>query len=293
MAHLGFVGLGAMGGRIAQRLLDKGHVVSGYNRTRAKADWLIAKGLRWVDTPRAATAAADVTFVMVTDSAALDAVAGGADGLLAGLGPGKTLVDMSTVSPITSRALAEQVRGVGADMLDVPVSGSPLTIEQGKLTMMVGGGPEVYEAIKPLLLEIGPKATYVGENGLAVTMKLAINVSLGAQMLAFSEGVLLAEKAGIPRATAVEVLTTSAIASPMVQYRGPMVLGLPEHAWFSMTLMQKDAALALDLGRRLGVPLPTTAVANEFLTAARAMGLGEHDFAAVFHVLAGLAGVKA
>jgi 3-hydroxyisobutyrate dehydrogenase-like beta-hydroxyacid dehydrogenase len=177
-------------------------------------------------------------------------------------------------------------------MVDSPVSGSVITLEQGKLTMMVGGRAATFEAIKPLLLDIGPKATHVGDNGLAVAMKIATNLSLVVQMLAFSEGVLLAEKSGIARQTAVEVLTHSAIASPMVQYRGPMVLEMPDEAWFDMKMMQKDTTLALEMGRRLGVPLPTTAVANEYLTAARAMGMAEQDFAGIFHVLAQLSGVR-
>ncbi len=293
MANLGYVGLGAMGGRMAERLLSKGHTVTGYNRTKAKAQWLIDRGMRWADTPRAVTEACDVTFVMVTDSAALEALAYRPDGLLAGLSKGKVLIDMSTVSPAASRALAEKVRERGGDMVDSPVSGSVLTLEQGKLTMMVGGALATFERIKPLLLDIGPKATHVGANGLAVSMKIAVNLSLGVQMLAFSEGVLLAEKSGIDRKTAVEVLTNSAMASPMVQYRGPFVLGLPDEVWFSVNMMQKDMMLALDMGRRLEVPLPTTAVTNELLTAARATGLAEKDFATLFHLLANLAGVRA
>ncbi len=292
MANLGYVGLGAMGGRMAERLMSKGHTVVGHNRTKSKAQWLLDKGLQWGQTPRDVAAAADTTFVMVTDSAALESIADGPDGLVAGLGPGKVVIDMSTVSPAASRALAERVRSKGADMVDSPVSGSILTLEQGKLTMMVGGRAETFEKVKPLLLDIGPKATHVGDNGLAVSMKIAINLSLAVQMLAFSEGVLLAEKAGIARKTAVEVLTNSAIASPMVQYRGPMVLGLPDEAWFDMKMMQKDTGLALEMGKRLAVPLPTTAIANEFLSAGRGMGLAEKDFAAIFQVLAHLAGVK-
>jgi 3-hydroxyisobutyrate dehydrogenase-like beta-hydroxyacid dehydrogenase len=278
---------------MADRLLTKGHAVTGNNRTKSKAQWLIDRGMTWADTPRAVAQAADVVFCMVTDSAALESIAGGPDGLVAGLSAGKVLIDMSTVSPAASRALAEQVRAKGADMVDSPVSGSVLTLEQGKLTMMVGGRAETFEKIKPLLLDIGPRATHVGDNGLAVSMKIATNLSLVVQMLAFSESVLLAEKAGIARKTAVEVLTNSAIASPMVQYRGPMVLQLPDEAWFDMKMMQKDTTLALDMGRRLGVPLPTTAVANEYLTAARAMGLAEKDFAAIFQVLAQMSGVTA
>jgi 3-hydroxyisobutyrate dehydrogenase-like beta-hydroxyacid dehydrogenase len=293
MANLGYVGLGVMGGRMADRLLTKGHTVTGNNRTKSKAQWLLDKGMKWSDTPRGVAESTDIVFSMVTDSAALESIANGPDGLVAGLGPGKVLIDMSTVSPAASRALAEKVRAKGADMVDSPVSGSVITLEQGKLTMMVGGRAETFEKIKPLLLEIGPKATHVGDNGLAVSMKIATNLSLVVQMLAFSEAVLLAEKSGIPRKTAVEVLTNSVIASPMVQYRGPMVLQMPDEAWFDMKMMQKDTSLALEMGRRLAVPLPTTSVANEFLTAARGMGLTDKDFAAIFQVLARMSGVSA
>lgn len=282
-----------MGGRVVDRLMAKGHTLTGYNRTKAKAQWLIDKGMRWGDTPRAVAAASDVVFSMVTDSAALERIAEGPDGILQGLGPGKVWVEMSTVSPAVSRAIAEQARARGADMLDTPVSGSILTLEQGKLTMMVGGRAETFERVKPLLLDIGMKATHVGENGLAVSMKIAVNISVAVQMIAFAEGVLLAEKSGVPRRTAVEVLTNSAVASPLVQYRGPFVLGLPEEAWFNTNMMQKDVTLALDTGRQLGVPLPTASVANELLTATRTAGLAEKDYAAVFQLLARLSGVSA
>ena len=176
-------------------------------------------------------------------------------------------------------------------MLDSPVSGSVITLEEGKLSLMVGGDRAVFDKIKPILQVIGPKVTYVGGNGLAVSMKIATNLSLAVQMLAFSEGVLLAEKSGIPRETAVEVLLNSVIASPMVKYRGPFVLRMPGEAWFDVNMMQKDMLLALELGRQLNVPLPTTAVTNEFLTAARGMGWEKQDFAVVFDVLARMSGV--
>jgi 3-hydroxyisobutyrate dehydrogenase-like beta-hydroxyacid dehydrogenase len=292
MANLGYVGLGAMGGLMAERLMTKGHSVTGYNRTKSKAQGLIDRGMRWGDSPRAVAEAADATFVMVTNSAALEAVANGPDGLLAGLGAGKLLIDMSTVSPAVSRALAARVRETGAEMVDAPVSGSVITLKEGKLSVMVGGQASTFERVKPLLEDIGPRVTHVGPNGLALSMKIAINLSLAVQMLAFSEGVLLAEKSGIPRAVAVEVLTHSVIASPMVQYRGPFVLTMPDEAWFDVNMMQKDMLLALEMGRQLDVPLPTTAVTNEMLTAARAMGLAGQDFAIVFEALARMAGVQ-
>jgi len=293
MANIGYIGLGVMGGRIAARLMDKGHTVTGYNRTKAKAQALLDAGMRWAATPREVAASCDITFAMVTDSPALEAIAYGADGVLEAMAPGKVFIDMSTVSPITSQAVAAQVSARGGVMLDSPVSGSVLTLEQGKLTMMVGGDRDTYDRVLPLLLDIGPKATWVGGNGTAVSMKIALNLSIGVQLLAFSEGILLAEKSGIDRKTAVDVFTSSALASPMLGYRGPFVLRLPDEAWFNVKMMQKDTTLALEMGRTLGVPLPTAAVANEFLTAARGLGLEERDCAALFHVLAHLAGVSA
>jgi len=291
MANVGFVGLGVMGSRVARRLLDAGHAVTGYNRTAAKAQWLVDAGMTLAGSPRAVAEASDVTFSMVTNTAALRSVAEGADGLLAGLRAGKIHVDMSTVSPVASRDLAQKVEAKGARMLDAPVSGSVVTLEEGKLTFMVGGDEATFVNVKPILLDIGAKATYVGGNGLAVSMKIAVNLSLAVQMLAFSEGVLLAEKSGIARDVAVDVLLNSVIASPMVKYRGPFVLQMPGEAWFDCNMMQKDLTLALELGRDVDVPLPTTAVTNEYLTAARGMGLDAEDFAIVFDVLARLAGV--
>jgi 3-hydroxyisobutyrate dehydrogenase-like beta-hydroxyacid dehydrogenase len=292
MANLGFIGLGVMGSELVNRLLSKGHSVVGYNRTRSKAEWLVKKGMKWGDSPRAVAEAADVIFSMVTNSAALAAITEGPEGILAGLTPGKIFADISTVSPAFSREVAAKVRAKGCDMVDCPVSGSVITLQQGNLSVMVGGRPETFERIKPILLDIGPKVTYVGDNGLALVMKIAANLSLAVQMLAFSEGVLLAEKSGIKREVAVDVLINSAVASPMIKYRGPFVLQLPPEAWFNVNMMQKDMLLALELGRQVDVPMPTSAISNEFLTAARAMGLVEQDFAVVFDVLAHMSGVK-
>ena len=291
MAHLGFIGLGVMGSRMVKRLLDAGHTVTGYNRTRSKAQWLLDQGMQWGETPATVARSGEIVLSMVANTAALQAVTGGADGVLAGLRAGAVFVDMSTVSPTVSRALAAQVATKGAHMLDAPVSGSVITLEAGRLSLMVGGDRGAFERVLPILQDIGPKVTYVGANGLAASMKIATNLSLAVQMLAFSEGVLLAEKSGIARETAVEVLLNSVIASPMVKYRGPFVLGLPEEALFDVNMMQKDLLLALDMGRELDVPLPTTAVTNEMLTAARGMGLADKDFAVVFEVLARMAGL--
>jgi 3-hydroxyisobutyrate dehydrogenase-like beta-hydroxyacid dehydrogenase len=292
VADLGYVGLGVMGRAVVRRLLDAGHAVAVWNRTREKADALLAAGARWEDSPRAVAERSEIVFTMVTDTAAVQAVASGDDGILAGLAPGALYVEMSTASPANARELAERVAAAGARMLDAPVSGTAITVEQGKAALMVGGEPDAVERARPVLEAIAPRVLHVGPSGAAVTMKIAINLSIAVQMLAFSEGVLLAEKSGVPRERAVEALLASVVASPMLTYRGPLVLGHPDEAWFDCRMMQKDLDLALELGREREVPLPTTAVTNELLTAANAMGIGEHDLAALFDALAAMSGVR-
>jgi 3-hydroxyisobutyrate dehydrogenase-like beta-hydroxyacid dehydrogenase len=290
MTAIGFVGLGAMGGRIAGRLLAEGNLVYGTNRTRSKADPLVGRGLIWRDSPREVAEHAEVVFSMVTDTAALEAITGGPQGILAGLRPGSVYVDMSTVGPAASRELAERVRALDAVMLDAPVSGSVLAAQDGGLAVIVGGDPAAFARVEPVLRQLGQTVTHVGANGQALIMKLAVNISLAVQMIAFSEGVLLAERGGIDPAVAIDVLSSSAVGSPMLRTRGPLLLDRPDEVWFDMNLMRKDVELALEQGRSLHVPLPSTATAGELLTTARAIGYGDRDIVAVFDVLAHLAG---
>ena len=292
MAKLGFVGLGVMGGGVARRLLAAGHELHGWNRTPEKAAPLLAEGLVLEESPRAVAEQADVVFTMVTNVPALRAVAEGEDGIIAGLGPGKVWVDMTTAAPAVSRELAERVQETGAEMVDAPVSGSVSTLEEGRLSIMVGGNEETFRRVEPILLDIGPKVTRVGDNGQALLLKIAINLSLHVQMVAFCEGLLLAEKDGIDREVALDVMLGSVIASPMLKYRAPFILDMPDEAWFNVNMMQKDMLLALEAGRQLDVSMPTTAITNELLTAARAMGLEHNDFAVVYEVLAEMAGLK-
>lgn len=293
MTTVGYVGLGDMGSRMVKRLLDTGFDVIGWNRTRSKGEWLAELGMTWGDSPRDVAEKCDITITMVTNTAAVRAVTQGEDGIIAAMKPGKIYIDMSTMSPHYSRELAQQVTKTGGKMLDAPVSGSIVTLESGKLSIMVGGEKAVFDQVLPVLQAIGPVVHHVGENGLAVGMKIATNLGLAVQMLAFSEAVLLAEKSGIPREMAVEVLTNSVIASPMVKYRGPFVLQHPEgKAWFDCQMMQKDMQLALEMGRELDVHLPTTAITDQFLTAGRAMGIGDYDFSIIFDVLAKMSGIE-
>jgi len=257
MATLGFVGLGAMGSRLTRRLLDAHHPVVGYNRTREKAQPLVDAGMRPANSPREVAEASEVVFSMVTDNAALRSVALGADGIVAGLRAGAVYVEMSTVSPAATREIGEAVAACGAAMLDAPISGSTITVEQGQASIAVGGDAAALDRVRPYLLAMGPGGiTHVGPLGLAKTMKIATNLGLAVQMLAFCEAVVLAEKSGIAREVAVEALLKSVIASPMVKYRGPFVVGrMPTDAWFPVPMIQKDLQLALDQAHAGGVPL--------------------------------------
>jgi 3-hydroxyisobutyrate dehydrogenase len=285
---IGFVGLGHMGGSMAARFLAAEYPVYGEEQNRAHAQALIENGLQWRDTPREVAQAADVLFTSLPDDDVLESVASAADGILAGLTESKIWVDVSTVSPHTSRELAKRVRERGAAMLDAPVSGSVPQVQAGTLTIMVGGDEDAYARVEPLLRELGTP-TRIGENGQGLVLKLAINISLAVQMLAFAEGLVLAERSGIDTKLAVDVMTQSPIGSPMLKARADLVLDLPDEAWFDVSLMQKDVALALDTGRELHVPLPSAAAADSVLTIARAFGYERRDIAALFQVLAHLA----
>ena len=284
-ATVGFVGLGHMGGSMAARMLDAGYEVYGQERQREHALQLENHGLRWRDTPREVAEATEVIFTSLPDDAALGAAASGPDGILAGLAAGETWVDVSTVSPRISRRLAEQARSRGAAMLDAPVSGSVPQVQTGTLTIMVGGDEDTYRAVEPILRELGTP-TRIGENGQGLVLKLAINISLAVQMLAFSEGLLLATRDGVDPELAAEVMTGSPIGSPMLKARAPLVLDLPDQAWFDVRLMHKDIALALTMARELGIRLPSAEAADEELTQAEQLGYGARDIASAYQVLA-------
>jgi 3-hydroxyisobutyrate dehydrogenase-like beta-hydroxyacid dehydrogenase len=289
MTSIGFVGLGHMGGNMAARFIAAGYPVYGTERNRAHAQGLMHEDLQWCASSREVAEAADVIFTSLPDDGVLDAVASGADGILAGLSAGKIWVDMSTVSPRASRELAACVHACGSAMLDAPVSGSLPQVKTGTLTIMVGGEEYAFARVEPILRTLGTP-TRIGENGQGLVLKLAINISLVVQMLAFAEGLVLAARAGIDRELAVRVMTRSPIASPMLKARAALVLDLPDEAWFDIGLMQKDVALALDAARQLRVPLPSAAAADELLTVARALGYESRDLAGLVEVLGQIAG---
>jgi 3-hydroxyisobutyrate dehydrogenase-like beta-hydroxyacid dehydrogenase len=289
---IGFVGLGAMGVLIVRRLMDAGHVVTGWNRSPEKADELARAGMRLGDSPRAVAEHADVVISIVTDAPAVRAVALGEHGVLAGLRRGGIYIDMSTIAPDTSRAVAAEFSAAGATMLDAPISGSPVTVVQGNASIMVGGDEAAFERVKPVLLAIGPKVMRIGGNGLACQMKIAINLLLMVEVVAFGEAVALAEKGGVPREIAVDAVLKSVAASPVLGYRGPFILEgkMPAVPLADVTLQQKDMILALDLGRKLGSPVPLAAAANEMMNACRGLGIDHNDFVVAHEVYRRLGG---
>jgi len=290
--RVGFIGLGDMGQGIVPRLLAAGHEVTGWNRTAEKADSLLDLGMRWADTPRHVAEAAEVVLSIVTDAAAVESVAAGEDGVLSGLGPDAVYADMSTIDPDASRRIAAIYAGAGRTMLDAPLSGSPVSLEQGKASVMVGGDRGAFDRVLPVLEAIGPTVTYIGASGMAVQMKVAINLCLIVEMVAISEAVALAEKGGVDRAVAVDAMLKSVVASPVMGYRGPFILegNMPDKPLANVTLQQKDMMLALDLGRRQGSPVPLAAAANEMLNACHGLGLSHRDFVTVFDVYRRLGG---
>ncbi|NND49589.1 MAG: NAD(P)-dependent oxidoreductase [Rhizobiales bacterium] len=291
--NIGFIGMGDMGSLIIPRLMDAGYAVTGWNRTRAKSDDLIKAGMAWADSPREVASMSDVLFSIVTDGAAVRSVALGENGVIAGLGAGGVFIDMSTILPEDSMAVAGEFERAGLTMLDAPLSGSPVTVRAGQASIMVGGDETAFEKVKPLLLTIGPKVARIGRQGLAVRMKVAINLCLIVEMVAFGEAVALAEKGGVDREVAVEAMLNSVVASPVMSYRGPFILegNMPDKPLANVTLQQKDALLALDLARKDGVPAPLIAAANEMMNAARGLGIDHRDFVTVFDVYRKMGGM--
>jgi 3-hydroxyisobutyrate dehydrogenase-like beta-hydroxyacid dehydrogenase len=292
--NIGFVGLGAMGVGIVPRLMAAGHAVTGWNRSRDKAQPLIAAGMRFADTPRAVAQASDIVFSIVTDASAVRAVALGDDGIIAGLKPDGIYADMSTIAPEASRAISAEFATKGLAMLDAPISGSPITLQQGNASIMVGGDAAAFERAKPVMLAIGPKVTHIGASGLAVHMKIAVNLLLMVEVIAFGEAVALAEKGGVARDIAVDAILKSVAASPVLGYRGPFILEgkMPAVPLADVTLQQKDMLLALDLGRKLGSPVPLAAAANEMMNACRGLGIDHRDFVTAHEVYRRLGGQK-
>jgi 3-hydroxyisobutyrate dehydrogenase-like beta-hydroxyacid dehydrogenase len=292
--QLGFAGLGDMGQAIVPRLIAGGHTVTGWNRTKEKAEPLFKLGMRWADSPRQLAAQSEIVFSIVTDSQAVKALALGENGIISGLRKDAVYLDMSTIDPEASREIGAEFARAGLTMMDAPLSGTTLTLGQGKASVMVGGDKEAFQRVEPVLLAIGPKVTYIGKQGLAVLLKVALNLTLVIEVIGFCEGVALAEKGGVAREVAVDAMLKSVVASPVITYRAPLILEghISDATYGSVNLQQKDVLLALGLGRKTGVPVPLGAAANEMLNACRGLGLEHNDFITVYEVYRKLGGMS-
>ena len=290
--NLGFVGLGAMGQVIVPRLIAAGHKVTGWNRSRERATPLIEKGMAWADSPADVARASEVTFSIVTDGAAVKQVALGENGVLSGMQPRGVYIDMGTIAADVTRAVAAEFEKRGFVMLDAPLSGSPVTVEQGNASLMIGGDKATFERVEPVLRAIGPKVTYIGPSGQANTMKLAVNSLLMVEVIAFAEAMALAEKGGVDREVALDAFLKSVTAAPVLGYRGPFVLEgkMPKVPLADVSLQQKDMLLVLDMARRFGCPVPLAAAANEMMNACRGLGLDRNDFVIAHEVYRRLSG---
>jgi 3-hydroxyisobutyrate dehydrogenase-like beta-hydroxyacid dehydrogenase len=288
MTNVAFAGLGRMGVPMAVNVARAGFPLRVWNRTPGPGAAVVAVGAEVAPDLAALACGADVLVTMVADAAAAEAVLLGPDGALAALAPGAVVVEMSTIGPQAARRLAAAAGERGVDLLDAPVSGSVTMAEAAKLTTMVGGPAEALERARPVLEAMTARQVHVGPSGTGAAMKLALNAVIALTNEAVGEALALAEATGIDRAVAYDVLASSAVASPFVQYKRDAYLD-PEGApvAFSVTLMQKDLALALALARDHAVPLPALAAAGEVLSLARRQGLGDADLSRVADVLRG------
>jgi 3-hydroxyisobutyrate dehydrogenase-like beta-hydroxyacid dehydrogenase len=281
-----------MGQVIVPRLMAAGYEVSGWNRSPERATPLIDAGMIWRDSPADVAGDTDVTLSIVTDGNAVQTVALGENGVLSGIGRNGVYIDMGTISPDVTRKVAAEFQKRGVAMLDAPLSGSPVTVQQGNASLMIGGDKAAFERVEPVLRAIGPKVTYIGGSGQAATMKLAVNALLMVEVIAFGEAVALAEKGGVAREVALDAILKSVTASPVLGYRGPFILEgkMPKVPLADVTLQQKDMLLVLDLARKLGSPAPLAAAANEMMNACRGLGLDSNDFVVAHEVYRRLGG---
>ena len=289
MQRIGFVGIGLMGQQMSRRLLVAGFPVTVWNRTKARAADLLAAGAAWGDSPRALAEASDVVIIMVTDSAASEAVICGPQGVLEGAHPGLTLIDMGSVAPETSRAIAERARAKGVPMLDAPVTGNPKVASEGKLGIMVGGPQETFDACLPIFQAMGVKIIHVGENGKGTTLKLINNLIMGVAIEAVAEALVLAQKAGIDPVKVQEITSVGGARTGAMETRGRRMITHDFSPHFSANNMYKDLSTALKLADEVGASLPATSIAREMLRAVKSQGKGELDSCAVLTVIEALA----
>ncbi|MBI5906404.1 MAG: NAD(P)-dependent oxidoreductase [Deltaproteobacteria bacterium] len=286
MARVGFVGLGIMGEPMCRNILSKGHEVTVYNRTRAKMEPLVAAGAKAAPSLAELVRGSEIVITMVADPAAVRDVVTAKGGILSAISPGIVHIDMSTVSPETSREIAALVRGKGAEHLEAPVLGSRKPAADGTLTILTGGDEALSRRMEPLLRTMGSKVIHMGDTGMAAHMKLIINQILGTVLCAFAEASLTGLTAGLLPDRILSVLENSVVACPAIRVKGPDMLG--ERVFtpnFPLKHAHKDMRLAVEAGAAAGVPTPVTKAACDLFGAARDKGFGERDISAVVRAL--------
>jgi len=293
MAKLGFLGLGIMGYPMARNLLQAGHEVALWSHNSEKAKRLAEthKGL-FCETPKQVAGHAECVFLCVGNTAMVESVLLGPDGVIEGARPGSVVADASTISPSASRKIGQVLATKGVDFLDAPCTGSRPGAEGGSLTFMIGGNKEIFERIRPLFEPMGKRLYYCGGPGMGLHAKLTQNLILCNLLSAFNEGMVLASKAGVAPELMLDILENSAAKSGLIAYKAPFVFRRDFSPNFPLKWMHKDIGLMLESGEELNVPLPLTALTHQMFQAAISAGHGEEDFCSSIQVLESLAGVE-
>jgi len=292
MQRIGFLGMGLMGRPMVLALLKAGFPVTVWNRTREKATEVVEAGAVWAGTPADVAAASEVVIAMVTDAAASEAVICGPQGVLEGAGRGVCLIDMSSIPPEKSRAIAACAREKGVTMLDAPVTGNPKVAALGKLGIMVGGPQETFDRCRPVFEAMAAKIVYVGEaNGLGTTLKLINNLVMAVAIQASAEALVLAKKAGIDPGKVLEITSVGGARTGAMEIRGPWMIEHNFTPHFSVNNMYKDLSTAMKLADGCGAVLPTASLSLEMLRAARSRGNGDKDSCVIITVLEALSGL--
>ncbi|MFC5653728.1 NAD(P)-dependent oxidoreductase [Paenibacillus solisilvae] len=291
LLSIGWIGLGSMGVPMVKNLLKAGFQVRVYNRSPARAEEVLKAGAVWAGSPKETVQQSDMTFTMVSDAAAVEALHTGDEGILAAPLAGKIVVDMSTIGPEDSRRFAQLVKEHGGEFLDAPVSGSVKPAQDGQLVILAGGNADVFEICQPMFRALGKRSILFGENGSGCLAKLVINLLLGITVQGVSEALVLADKVGLNRAQVLEMMLESALGSPFLRMKQQLFLENDFPAAFALRLMHKDIGLALDVAGQTETPLPAASAANTVYSEAIASGKGDLDVSAVYLQLKEMAGL--
>lgn len=290
--NVGFIGLGVMGRHMAGHLLRGGHALGVYARRRESAAPLVDAGAKFYATPAALAAACDVVFTIVTAASDFEEVVLGADGLVHGLKPGSVVVDMETISPEVSRAVAQQLEKKGIDMLDAPVSGGPMGAEQATLSIMVGGKPEVFERVQPLFACMGKTITRMGDSGAGQVTKACNQLALLVTAQGVAEALHLAERLGVDAAKVREVMLGGIPASRVLEVFGKRMVEHNFDNGIDTRLYHKDLGIVLDLAHQMQIASPGAALVMQQINALMGQGKGRQDLAALITVVEGMSGTR-